>query len=175
MIMRANQHDSRNRAAVLHGRLELARLDQAADIARRAKSMPSGSELIAPAGRRILVADDSVDVCETLSQLLRGLGHEVCAAFEGVGALALARTWQPEVVVLDVVMPGMNGFAVARALRAQFSADRMRIVMMSGYALDEATLKNAGEAGFDACLDKAFTMEDLRSAIDGAGEEHALR
>src|SRR5262245_37778389 len=97
--------------------------------------------------RRILVADDEPDVCEALSRLLRDMGHEVRTASDGDGALSLAREWQPDVVVLDVIMPRVDGFEVARRLRADFAADRMRIVMMSGRPLDETALESAGEAG----------------------------
>jgi len=122
-------------------------------------------EVPARAGRRILVADDQADVRATLSELLRSLGHEVRAAVDGDDAIATARQWQPDVVMLDVFMPRMDGFAVARALRSEFSPERMRIVVMTGYPLDESTLENAGGAAFDVCLDKGFTLEALDEAI----------
>jgi CheY-like chemotaxis protein len=132
----------------------------------RAADADAMSETPARAKRRILVADDQPDVRTAVSELLRSLGHEVRAAVDG--AIAIAREWQPDVAVLDVFTPRLDGFAVARALRSEFSAERMRIVVMTGYPLDESTLENAGGAAFDVCLDKAFTLEALDEAIGGA-------
>ena len=119
----------------------------------------SGSSL------RVMVADDEPDIRATLAEMLRLLGHEVRTAADGEAALTLARQWQPDIVLLDVFMPRMSGFVVARLLRLQFERSQMRIVMMSGYPLDESTLENAGEAGFDICLDKSFNIDMLKEAM----------
>ena len=131
----------------------------------QASHVPGDEEAAASAMVRIMVADDEPDIRSTLSEMLRGLGHDVRTAADGEAALTLARQWQPHVVLLDVFMPRMSGFVVARLLRLQFERAHMRIVMMTGYPVDEATLENAGEAGFDLCLDKAFTMDVLREAV----------
>jgi len=209
-FLRSFRHTLRNRAAVLHGRLELARLDGIAedalrDVACAAQTFDAaiaaldrmsvdGAELSRwlsgatsarrPRGAsphaaqsadgdegagdglvRIMIADDEPDIRSSLSEMLRGLGHEVRTAADGEAALTLARQWQPDVVLLDVFMPRMSGFVVARLLRLQFERAHMRIVMMTGYPVDESTLENAGEAGFDLCLDKTFTMEVLKEAV----------
>jgi len=128
-------------------------------------ALPGDDEIVEQTGRRILVADDEPDIRATVGELLRTLGHDVRTAADGEEALTLARHWQPQVVLLDVFMPRMSGFVVARLLRLQFERSQMRIVMMSGYPLDESTLENAGEAGFDACLDKAFGIDLLKEAV----------
>jgi CheY-like chemotaxis protein len=130
-----------------------------------AGALAGDDEVLAQAGRRILVADDEPDIRATLAELLRTLGHDVRTAGDGEEALTLARQWQPDVVLLDVFMPRMSGFVVARLLRLQFERAQMRIVMMSGYPLDESALENAGEAGFDACLDKTFSIDLLKEAV----------
>jgi CheY-like chemotaxis protein len=111
--------------------------------------------------RRVLVADDSSAVCDSLSSLLQELGHDVQRAGDGEEALELAQRWQPDFVLLDIHMPKQNGFMVARALRSRFSSERMKLVMMSGNNLDDAMLAGAKAAGFDACIDKVFAFSEL--------------
>lgn len=152
-----------------HGRFPLAASSgapgRAAPSPARHGVLAGDGEGVAQTGRRILVADDEPDVRASLAELLRTLGHDVRTASDGEEALTIARRWQPGVVLLDVFMPRMSGFVVARLLRLQFERSQMRIVMMSGYPLDESTLESAGEAGFDACLDKGFDVERLEEAI----------
>jgi CheY-like chemotaxis protein len=115
----------------------------------------------APAKRRILVADDNQDLLVSFAAILRDSGHEVKLAADGREALQLAEEWQPEFVVLDVHMPGINGYEIARRLRARFPPEAMRLVMMSGTGLDQATLVGARDAGFDHCVDKLTAVASL--------------
>jgi len=115
--------------------------------------------------RRILVADDSMAMRESLADLLRENGHEVRVAAHGEQALELAVKWLPEVVLLDINMPRLNGYEVARRLRAQFAAQAMKLVMLSGVSLDNATRRNAKEAGFDHCMDKVFDLGTFEALI----------
>ena len=117
--------------------------------------------------KRVLIADDSAPLRETLSNVLRSMGHEVRTASDGEEALAVAQAWRPEFALLDIYMPKLSGFAVARELRARFPADSMCLVMMSGRELDETALVDAGQAGFDHCIDKAFTLEGLERLLRG--------
>jgi CheY-like chemotaxis protein len=119
-------------------------------------------------GRRVLVADDSAAVCESLSSLLQDLGHDVQSARDGEQALELAQRWQPDFVLLDIHMPKQNGFVVAKALRARFSSEQMKLVMMSGNNLDDATLAGAKAAGFDTCIDKVFAFSELEKLLVAA-------
>jgi CheY-like chemotaxis protein len=118
--------------------------------------------------RRVLVADDSAAVCESLSNLLQDLGHDVQSARDGEEALELAQRWQPDFVLLDIHMPKQNGFVVAKALRARFSSEKMKLVMMSGNNLDDATLAGAKAAGFDTCIDKVFAFSELEKLLASA-------
>src|SRR5207244_10949938 len=125
-----------------------------------------------PSGRRILIADDSAAVRDSLASLLRDMGHEVRGARDGDEALALASSWQPDFVLLDIHMPKLNGFKVARELRARLPSSRMHLAMMSGDTLDEATLAGASAAGFDTCIAKARAVSEpakLLAAPPGSG------
>jgi len=118
--------------------------------------------------RRVLVADDSAAVCDSLSNLLQDLGHDVQSVHDGEQALELAQRWQPDFVLLDIHMPKQNGFMVARALRARFSSEQMKLVMMSGDNLDDAILAGAKAAGFDTCIDKVFAFSELEKLLVSA-------
>lgn len=99
--------------------------------------------------RRILVIDDNVDAADSLSILLRLLGHEVETAYAGPSGLAIAESFRPEVVFLDIGMPGMSGYEVARRLRAGPAAVHLRLlVAVSGFG-QVADRQKAVEAGFD--------------------------
>jgi len=117
--------------------------------------------------RRILVADDSTAVRDSLTAVLRELGHDVRLAADGTEALALAEQWLPEFVILDVHMPTISGYDVARRLRARFTPAVMRLVMMSGTDLDETTLAGAKRAGFDHCIDKTSALNVLGDLLRG--------
>ena len=123
--------------------------------------------------KRVLIADDSAPIRDTLTAVLRDLGHEVKSAPDGDAALKIAQTWLPQFVLIDVYMPKLNGFVVARTLRSQFPASQMKLIMMSGAALDEAALTDAGDAGFDQCIDKAFTVDALTELLRGNDEPAA--
>jgi CheY-like chemotaxis protein len=130
-----------------------------------------GPEVIAPApavaGRRILVVDDNAAVRNSLTGILRDLGHDVRLAADGIGALELAEQWLPEFVILDVHMPTISGYDVARRLRAKFAPAVMQLVMMSGTDLDETTRAGAKRAGFDHCIDKTFALKGLEALLRG--------
>ena len=114
------------------------------------------------------MADDSAAVCDSLSNLLQDLGHDVQSVHDGEQALELAQRWQPDFVLLDIHMPKQNGFMVARALRARFSSEQMKLVMMSGDNIDDAILAGAKAAGFDTCIDKVFAFSELEKLLVSA-------
>jgi CheY-like chemotaxis protein len=126
------------------------------------------AEATAPStARRILVADDSMAVRDSLTAVLRELGHDVRLAADGTEALELAERWLPEFVILDVHMPTISGYDVARRLRARFTPAVMQLVMMSGMDLDETTLAGAKRAGFDHCIDKTSALKALDDLLRG--------
>jgi CheY-like chemotaxis protein len=111
-----------------------------------------GPEAAGPISKRILVVDDNVDSAESLATLLRIRGNEVKTAADGPSALKLAATFQPEVVLLDVGLPGMDGYEVARKLRQQPSTSRALLIALTGYGRVEDR-----EAALKAGFDKHFT------------------
>ncbi len=110
--------------------------------------------------RRILVVDDNVDGAEALAIVLRMAGHEVRMAHSGSDALALAGEFRPEVVFLDLGMPGMDGFETARMLRQEPSLDATMLVAMTGYG-QTAARQRARELGIDDYLVKPAPPETV--------------
>ncbi len=121
----------------------------------------------APPGKRILLVDDNAALLASLSAVLREAGHEVQTAADGAGALALAPSWNPNFVLLDAHLPRMNGFEVARELRAMFPQGVMKLILMSGSQPDETTLQAAKRAGFDHYLDKIHDFATLEKLLRG--------
>ena len=119
----------------------------------------------APQPNRILVVDDSNELRASLGNILQEMGHDVRAAADGVEALEIAREWLPTYVLLDINIPKLNGYEVARELRSEFPAARMTIIMMSGVSLSEVMLRGAKEAGFDHCIDKMQAFEQLEKLL----------
>jgi CheY-like chemotaxis protein len=125
---------------------------------------------------RILIADDSAAVRDSLARLLEDMGHHVRGAQDGAEAVELAQRWQPDFVLLDIHMPKLNGIMAARTLRAQFPSNLMQLVMMSGITLDEETRAGAKAAGFDNCIDKVFAFEGLEKLLkQSMGEGNAIK
>ena len=116
-------------------------------------------------GRRVLIADDSPAICDSLGAILRDLGHEVRSAHDGQEAVDMASAWVPDFVLLDVNMPKLNGYEAARRLRAQFPSSSMRLVMISGADLEPSVLEAARQAGFDECLDKLLDFGALKTLL----------
>ncbi len=109
--------------------------------------------------RRVLVVDDNQDAAETLAQLIELLGHEAEVTHDGASAIARARARPPDVILCDIGLPGMDGFAVARTLRAGGPAG-LRIYAVSGYAQPE-DVATAEAAGFNGHLAKPLEPEKL--------------
>jgi signal transduction histidine kinase len=117
---------------------------------------PNGSE--EPV--RVMVVDDNHDAAESLAYLLSLEGHTVDVAYDGVTALSEAAKFHPQVVVLDIGMPGMDGYQVARALRAGESTRSMTIIALTGYGQPDDR-ERARAAGFDDHLTKPIDTELL--------------
>jgi PAS domain S-box-containing protein len=109
---------------------------------------------------RILVADDNVDAATTLASLLEMHGHELRVAHDGLQGLQIAEQFHPEVVFLDIGMPGMTGYEVARRLRQIKELARSTIVAVSGWGAKD-DLARAREAGFDRHFTKPVTVAHL--------------
>ena len=118
----------------------------------------------ASAGQRILVVDDNLDSAESLALLLGFQGHEVRTAGDGPGAIETARSFQPEVVFLDIGLPGMDGYEVARNLRADPGLDGAILIAMTGYGREE-DVRRALESGFDRHLTKPVDFAEIEKLL----------
>ncbi|MDB5352907.1 MAG: hypothetical protein JWN86_4154 [Planctomycetota bacterium] len=114
--------------------------------------------------RRILVVDDMPEVAESLAMLLEYLGHVVRMAHDGQTALQLIEEFRPDVILLDIGMPGMDGYAVARQIRAQPSLRGIYLAALSGYGT-ESDRERSREAGFDAHLLKPVKLATLERTL----------
>src|SRR5947209_2753550 len=115
--------------------------------------------------RRVLVVDDNVDAAATLELLLKSLGHETRMAHDGARALDIAREFRPDVVLLDIGMPGLDGYEVARRLRATNHGQNFCIVAITGWGQD-ADRTRTKEAGFDVHLVKPVDLRVLSKVLD---------
>jgi PAS domain S-box-containing protein len=117
---------------------------------------------------RILVVDDNVDTARGMARLLKLLGHEVAMAHSGPEALDVAREHRPEFVLLDIGLPGMDGYEVASRLRREECSLGAVIIAVSGYGQDEDR-RRSKEAGFDHHLIKPLDHDALLSLLSGGG------
>lgn len=127
-------------------------------------SAPAPVERAAQA-RRILLVDDNEDAAAAAAVLLRHLGHAVRVAHNAAQARALALVEAPEVAILDIGLPDMDGYALAEAMRADVGAAPLRLVALTGYG-QQSDMERAMAAGFDVHLTKPATIEALRSAVE---------
>jgi signal transduction histidine kinase len=110
--------------------------------------------------QRVLVVDDNLDAAEMLAHGLRHSGHEVREAHDGLSALVAAAQFKPEVVLLDLGLPGMDGFEVARRLRADPQHAAVKIVALTGYGRDDDRRRTA-EVGIDRHLVKPVDLDAI--------------
>ena len=116
------------------------------------------------ASQRILVADDNRDAAEALSLQLQLAGHDVRTAHDGIEALTVAKTFDPEIVLLDLGMPKMDGYEVARQLRLQPRSRRVTLIALTGWGQQQDRDRTA-EAGFDAHLVNPVAEAQLFRAL----------
>lgn len=120
--------------------------------------MPSGAKI------RVLIADDEKTLRDVLALHLRSLGYEVAEAEDGAQALEMARKLLPVLVILDITMPRVNGWDVARQLRADPDTAHIKLLMLSG--IGAAVLGSTVPVlGGDLALDKPFELEELEAAL----------
>jgi CheY-like chemotaxis protein len=114
------------------------------------------------------VADDNVDAAQSEAVLLRMSGHEVHVAHSGPAALEAATAFRPDFVILDIGMPGMDGYEVARQLRRQPGLKKVVLVALSGSGTDEDR-RRSRDAGFDAHLVKPADHTALAKLLPAEG------
>ena len=116
-------------------------------------------------GRRILVVDDNVDAALSVERLLTKWGHDVQTSFNGPEAIEKARTFRPQIVLLDIGMPGMSGYEVAKQLRSEKEFEGVIITALTGYGQAEDRQRSR-EAGFNHHLTKPPDPELLAALVD---------
>jgi len=119
--------------------------------------------------RRVMIVDDSVDGAESMSVLLEMLGHEVRVLYDGASAISAAPDFKPEVVILDIGLPDLDGYHVARALRSQPESAGALLIALTGYG-QESDRQRTRAAGFDHHLVKPASLEDVERVIATDGE-----
>ena len=161
--------DGLGKGSVFIVRLPILTTAQQAEIASTAEAAADAVGLAAQA-RRILVVDDNVDAAESLQVLLGVFGHTVEIAHEGVTALQVAWTFKPDLVFLDIGLPGMNGYEVARRLRDEIGMKAVKLVALSGYGTESDRMRSK-EAGFDRHLVKPVDPGALPTIISAVFAE----
>ena len=118
---------------------------------------------------RILVVDDNLKNASSLEKLLLALGQEVHTAHDGQQALEIARNQHPDVILLDIGLPVMDGYEVARRCRIDPQLQKITLVAMTGYG-QEQDRQRSQKAGFNAHLVKPVDLEDLKGLLKHTGQ-----
>jgi CheY-like chemotaxis protein len=121
------------------------------------------TQVARPPPRRILIVDDNPIAADSVAKLLEFMGHATAVAYDGVTAVNVARVFNPDAVLLDLAMPGEDGFGIAYELREMFGTS-LRLVALSGFARDQFPTA-FGDAGFDAHILKPATAETLERVL----------
>ena len=121
--------------------------------------------------KRVLVVEDDIDSVRTLSMLVATMGHQVEYAINGYVAISIAKRFKPDVVLLDIGLPGLNGFDVCETLKKDPGLRHVRVIVVTAYGEPDFRQRSA-EAGCEIHLVKPVAPEVLEQAID-AGSSHA--
>jgi CheY-like chemotaxis protein len=114
--------------------------------------------------RRILVADDNIDAASSLGMLLEMMGHEVCIVHDGVEAVEKATTFRPDIILIDLGMPQLNGYEACARIREQPSNKRTLIVALTGWTQEDKKQRSQ-RAGFDLHLIKPVELPALEQLL----------
>ncbi|MEP7050464.1 MAG: hybrid sensor histidine kinase/response regulator [Pseudomonadota bacterium] len=117
-----------------------------------------------PKAQRILVVDDNDDAADLLSLMLRNAGFETKTVYDGPAAIEAARTFRPNIAILDIGLPGMTGYELAERLRADDRLRETALIALTGWGTPDDR-KKAMAAGFDVHLTKPVSIEDLHVAL----------
>jgi CheY-like chemotaxis protein len=128
--------------------------------------VPQSAEIQAPATQRlkVLVVDDSVEIAQTIGWMLEEIGHDYMLVDDGRNALRVAKEFGPDVVLLDIGLPGMDGYAVCRAFRQEERFKSIPIIAQTGWGRDRDK-SLAAEAGFDCHLVKPVSLAALERQL----------
>lgn len=112
--------------------------------------------------RRILIVDDNITAAESLGKLLELRGHTIARAYTGTDALDTAREYDPDIIILDIGLPDMDGYEVAQHLRKE--EFKSALIALTGYGLDEDKVR-AKESGFDYHLTKPIGLAEIEEVF----------
>ncbi|MGB9692003.1 MAG: response regulator [Candidatus Sumerlaeaceae bacterium] len=115
--------------------------------------------------RKILAVDDELDLLLIIKTALSSEGFEVITATNGPDALAMAEDEKPDLIILDVMMPEMNGFEVLQALRESVTTERIPVIMLTGVS-EREKIRDALSAGIDYYIVKPFQLHDLVAKVN---------
>jgi len=124
-----------------------------------------------PVSRRILVVDDNWDSAESLVLLLTLMGNEVHTAHDGLEAVAAAAEFRPEVILLDIGLPKLNGYEAARVIREQPGGSQMVLIALTGWGQEEDR-RLSKLAGFDHHLTKPVDFDTLQELLSNTNLTH---
>jgi DNA-binding response OmpR family regulator len=113
---------------------------------------------------RILIVDDEEEMLKSIKLTLEGLGHECLFASDGLEALDKARKWSPDLIILDIMLPGLDGFQVSRYLKFDSKFRHIPIIMLTAKS-DEKDKALGFEAGTNEYLTKPFTLEEFMGVV----------
>jgi CheY-like chemotaxis protein len=134
-----------------------------------AREVPTAQAVLHPRKWRILIVDDEDDARESIRALLEMEGHQVTVAANGIDGLAAIAAWKPDAALIDIGLPGIEGYEIARRTRQSPHGQAAILVAITGYGRPEDRAK-ARSAGFDAHLTKPFSYAELRGALErGSG------
>jgi CheY-like chemotaxis protein/anti-sigma regulatory factor (Ser/Thr protein kinase) len=142
-------------------RLPFAPIDQPA---RREEARAPAASAAAPDGARVLIVDDNQDSADMIAELITSLGHETRIAHDGPAALAVVQTFRPDVALLDIGLPVMDGYELGRRLKSDAGLPGIRLVAVTGYGQPRDREASAG-AGFDAHLVKPVNLDELTGLL----------
>jgi CheY-like chemotaxis protein len=127
----------------------------------------NASENIKPHPLRVLLVDDNTDQADTLAQLLSGWGHEVRVFYDGLTALEAAQVYQPNLAMIDLGLPGIDGYQVALRLRREPALKDMKLIAVTGSVWQDAPIRSA-QYGFDDHFAKPVDLDRLRALLSNA-------
>ena len=113
---------------------------------------------------RVLIVDDNVDTAQSLALLLQASGHDVRMAHDGPGAVDAALDYRPDVALMDIGLPGFDGYEVAQRMRKQSVLENATLVAMTGYGQEKDRLRSHA-AGFDHHLVKPVNFDSVQKIL----------
>jgi CheY-like chemotaxis protein len=115
--------------------------------------------------------DDNRDSADSLATLLQLMGYQTRTAYDGLAALEAAQAWRPDVVLLDIGLPGLNGYEVAHRLREEIGLKEVLLVALTGWG-QEDDRRRSREVGFDLHLVKPVDLQALQAFLDHSSSPH---